>query len=229
MRTSPTDNRLAPFLVLALLIPIARPAAAQTAPMPETLPRLGSATAPMVPTPPQARPSGVEPLAEPLTGDLGVELVAGIGGAGVAVLLGVATAHAQVGACAPGEGLCGLGATLQGVSVFILSAPVLVTAGVALAGRGTGGNGNVFWTALGASMGTVVGAMAGMRAFTLMSEPDDAPSMGARIAVAGAVASLPAVASAVLGYQLSADVPVQAMAVPALDGRGAMFTLSGAM
>lgn len=160
------------------------------------------------------------------TGNLGGEVVAGVGGVAVATLL------------AAGAGLLALNSHSSGLSfeyaaslqafggTYLVGAPLLASLAVTLAGNGSGGNGRGESTVGGATVGTFAGL--GM-ATALWLLPIEREAYVLRFGVGCALVVAGPVVGAVIGYRASATSPVRAIALPTLDGRGAMFMLSGAM
>lgn len=108
--------------------------------------------------------------------------------------------------------------TTELVVTTLVASPILIVAGVTLAGNSSGGDGSVFGALLGEAIGL------GLFAVT-------ARSMLANGFLVASWCALTTIGGAVVGYRLSAPDEPDAFATisPPLDGRGAMFSLSGVM
>lgn len=157
-------------------------------------------------------------------GSLGYELLGG----SIGLLVGAGVTYAAVasqGTCGPGghgaPSPCAMESLAAMMTHIFLTTPLLITGGVILGGNATGSNGRFFSTWGGATLGLLAGFLV-----TAPLANEDA-SYEARLATIPLV-GLTAVGGAVLFYRNSASAP-RISAAPTLDGRGAMFTISGAM
>lgn len=157
-------------------------------------------------------------------GSAGYELLGG----GIGLLLGAGVTYATVaqqGDCGPGGHGAPSPCAMEGLAAMMthifLTTPLLITGGVILGGNATGSNGRFFSTWGGATLGLLAGFLV-----TAPLANEDA-SYEARLATIPLV-GLTSTVGAVLFYRNSASAP-RVTAAPTLNGRGAMFTLSGSM
>lgn len=166
--------------------------------------------------------------AHPPAGDFGLELVAGLGAVGAATALSVGAAYVTFdnnfgGGRHGWEAAIALGV---GFGTYLVAAPLLASWTVSLAGDGTGGNGRYLSALAWSAAGTLAGF--GLAAAMLAPETDGAMRAILPLAACSALIAGP-VFGAIIGYRISADFPVQAIALPTADGRGGMLTFSGTM
>lgn len=194
-----------------------------------------AATSIRTPTPSPASPAAADRQAASSTsGSLALEL--GLGTLAVAGAWGLATvAYYTAQAECGGRANCVLDPAGAALRTFLVTAPLLTSIAIYITGDATGGDGSYLQTLLGAVLGTAGGLALGIAFATTVdgSENTTAATFGLAVVTAAPVLG------ALLAYRAScpSDPPraaartgiFHAAALPTLDGRGAMFSISGAM
>ncbi len=205
--------------ISSLATPLAH---AQEASMPSDLPRTTSAS--LTATTSDAHEGDVDEA-----GALGWELLAGTGAVAAAATLSVGIGLAVAHDCAPDSELtydCSMTGAGTMVLTYLAAAPLLSSLAVTLTGDATDGQGKYLST-LGASL---IGGFAGLglaSGIAVAGRNSDGNPLITTL-VFGALLSGPLV-GALVGYRMSAQPRVHAYAMPTLDGRGAIFSLGGAL